>query len=58
MDKLFADEDSTIEDVDFDTILGPTVDGEWQPEEENKEAQVRIKEEEVSYYHSMFFFCF
>ena len=29
MDKLFADEESTLENIDFDQILGPTKKGEW-----------------------------
>ena len=33
VDKLLANEDSSIEDVDFEAILGKTVDGEWEKEE-------------------------
>ena len=29
MDKLLENDDSSIETMDFDAILGPTVDTEW-----------------------------
>lgn len=29
MDKLLENDDSSIESVDFDSILGPTENGEW-----------------------------
>ncbi|CAH1786967.1 unnamed protein product [Owenia fusiformis] len=45
VDKLFESDEGTCEDVDFHAILGPTVNGEWQPvEEENKEKQDPEKE--------------
>ncbi len=40
VDKLFENEDSTIETVDFDAILGTTVDSQWQQHEEDKQTQV------------------
>ena len=30
--ELFENEDSTIEDVDFEAMLGKSRNGEWQPE--------------------------
>lgn len=42
MDKLFESEESTTEDLDFEAILGPTKDGEWQEQDQEvlKETQV------------------
>ena len=39
VDKLFADDQHTLEDVDFESILGKSERGEWltSPAEENRE---------------------
>ena len=34
VDELMKDSDDSESEVDFTKILGPTVSGEWQPEEQ------------------------
>ena len=41
VDRLLASDDSSIEDVDFESILGKTENGEWV-EEKLDEVQVRL----------------
>ena len=40
VDKLFSSEDSSIESVDFEAMLGPTDEGQWQAADETNMAQV------------------
>ncbi|XP_070199132.1 chromodomain-helicase-DNA-binding protein 1-like [Littorina saxatilis] len=45
VDQLLSEE-AEEEDVDFTTMLGPTVQGEWQSEDAQKEEEEEEKEEE------------
>ena len=60
LDKIFENSESSVEDVDFRGILGPTVDGCWQPDEEKEtednEEEEDMKEEENGTVESMYVF--
>ena len=43
VDELLKDSDDVKTEVDFKKFLGPTVGGEWQPEEKEAEEEKVVK---------------
>ena len=42
LDRLFENDENSLEDVDFATILGPTRNGEWQQESTVSDVKVSV----------------